>query len=96
MESKISKACQIRSSIRCDKIIPLEILVGIFHGDPNYRLEDYNVYLLGFFEECSPQLIRKFINENSITRDEVLNIFYQLPECGEKFNFNEALKNGNF
>lgn len=96
MNDKFSKTCQILSSIRCTEIIPLEILAGIFHGNPDYRLKDYDVYLLGFFEECSPDLIHKFMKENSISREEILNIFYQLPECGEKFKFKEALKNGDF
>lgn len=91
-----SKACQVRSSIRCTKEIELDVLVGLFHKDNRYKIEDYDVYLYGFFEECYPDLIREFMKENSITRDEILNVFNDLSECGEKHNFKKALENGDF
>lgn len=51
---------------------------------------------LDFFEECYPSLIKKFMAEQNISREEILAIFHKLPERGATLPFREALANGEF
>ena len=58
--------------------------------------QEYQRYLYGFFEECYPGLIKKYMTEQNVTRNEIIDIFNLLPEQGEKYKFREALANGKF
>ena len=54
-------------------------------------------YFLAFFEECYPSLIKKFMAEQNITKDEILSVFYLLPpESGAVKMFKEIIDSGEF
>ena len=90
-----AQICQIRMSIRCPKELSYTILTDIFKKKIMMKKEYHN-YLYGFFEECYPSLIKRYMVEQDITRDEILSIFNLLPDSGEKWKFRKALANGEF
>lgn len=90
-----SQVCQIRMSIRCAKELPYSVLTDIFKKKVAISRENQN-YLYGFFEECYPSLIKRYMIEQNITRDEILYIFNSLPESGEKWKFRKAVADGCF
>lgn len=92
---KASIACQIRSSIRCFPELPYQELVAVFKNQKPLTKDIY-CYFYGFFEECSSNLIKRFMAEHNITRDEIVTIFDKLPEIGEKFFFRKAIEDGKF
>lgn len=53
-------------------------------------------YFYGFFEECSPRLIKRLMAEEDISREQIIAVFDALPEIGEKYFFREVLENGEF
>ena len=95
MSYKASLACQIRMSIRCKNEMSYQILTDIFKKKIPLK-QEYQRYLYGFFEECYPGLIKKYMTEQNVTRNEIIDIFNLLPEQGEKYKFREALSNGKF
>lgn len=93
---KASLACQVRTNIRWKEDISYQTLVKIFKKEIAYDAFFHKQYLLSFFEECYPSLIKKFMAEQAITRQEILDIFRLLPNFGETNRFREALNNGEF
>lgn len=92
---RASLACEVRAGIRFRKNLPYQVFVDIFKG----RIDDIRHYyrnLYAFFEECYPSLVKKFMAEQSITREEIIEIFNQLPERGEKIDFRKAIEDGRF
>ncbi len=96
IKNKASLACQVRMNIRCKKDMSYQTLAKILRNELPYCKEDHQRYLLGFFEECYPSLMKKFMKEQSISRASIITLFNLLPNQGEKHNFERALKNGEF
>ena len=94
--SKVTQAVEVRMNIRCGTPMSWQTMVSIIKGDTKINLDEHGRYLYGFFEEVYPALMKKFIEEHDISRNEIITLFDQLPEHGEKCNFREALKNGEF
>ena len=91
-----SLACQVRSAIRIRDELPYEEMVKILKKEILYNPESHQIYFLAFFEECSLRLIKKFMSEQNITREEILDMFNTLPDLGEKAYFAEAIRDGKF
>lgn len=96
MENKASLACQVRTNIRCKNEMSYQTLTRIFTKEISYNKIEHQKYILGFFEECYPLLIKKFMNEQAITRQQVIDLFNLLPDLGETLKFREAVANGEF
>ena len=97
MDNKASLACQVRANIRCVDEMKYPTMVAIFKELEQYDEKKHEVYFLGFFEECYPKLIKKFMAEQDIKREQILSVFYKLPQAlGETYNFRKALENGEF
>ena len=94
--SKASLACEVRMNIRCGEIMTYQTLVKLLKKELPYIPEIHDRYLLGFFEECYPSLMKKFMTEHNISREEIISMFNQLPDSGEKYKFSMALKNNLF
>lgn len=90
-----SFVCQIRSNVRCEPEMPYSVMTDIFK-QVKPLTKDLYCYFYGFFEECSPSLIKQFMGEQGISREQVLSVFHKLPELGEKAFFQEAIDNGQF
>lgn len=92
-----SEVCQIRSSIRTIKELPYETMAAIFKKQIPYDPEKHKLFFLGFFEECYPSLIKRFMAEQKIPKQDILDLFYKLPQQrGELYKFKKALDNGEF
>lgn len=95
VQYKASLACEVRANIRFMNTLRYSTFVDIFKGHIK-DLNPYKRYLYAFFEECYPSLIKKFMLEQGITREQILKVFNWLPELGEKEFFREAIQNGEF
>ncbi len=95
-ENPASLACQVRAAIRIRDELPYQTMVKIFKKEMPYNPLKHKIYMLGFFEECSCKLIKAFMKEQNITRDEIIGIYNLLPEFGEISWFKEAVQNGEF
>ena len=80
---KATLACVVRTNLRFKHEISPQKLVDIFKGKEK-KCSPYFLYLYGFFEECYPSLLHKFMQEQEITRQQILHVFSILPD-GEKF-----------
>ena len=97
MDNKASLACQVRANIRCAKEMQYPMMVAIFKNEERYDEREHEIYFLGFFEECYPKLIKRFMQEQDIKREQILSIYNKLPQAlGETYNFRKALENGEF
>ena len=96
IKNRASLACQVCMNIRFKNEMSYQTLAKILRHEIPYCEEQHQRYLLGFFEECYPSLMKKFMKEQSISRASIINLFNLLPDSGEKFNFERALKNGEF
>lgn len=88
-----SFACQVRMNIRCKKEMSFYELTKIFKKQIPLEKTHFR-YLYGFFEECYPSLIKKYMHEQGLTKDQIIYIYNLLPEQGEKAKFSEVIKNG--
>ena len=91
-----SLACQVRAAIRLEKELPYQTLAKIFKNEIKYTPKKYGKYILGFFEECDYKLIKNFMLEQDISREDILRIYNMLPEYGEISHFKEAVQDGKF
>lgn len=96
MKNKASLACQVRTNLRFNEDISYQTLAQIFKREISYDLKNHQDYLLGFFEECYPSLVKKFMDEQSISRQQILDVFNVLPAFGETYRFREAVEHGEF
>ena len=87
--------CQIRSNIRCVNEISYEEIIKVFKGEKPLKRENF-CYFIGFFDSCSIKLIKAFMQERNISRDQILKVFYALPDIGETYYFRKAVQNGEF
>ena len=90
-----SRAVQVNINIRCGKEMSYQTLAAILQGEIPY-IEEHLPYLLTFFEECSPNLMRLFMEEQGISRDSIVNMYKKLSTHGETCKFGRALENGSF
>lgn len=95
--NRASQAVQVRTNIRFREEISYVTLKNIFKDVSLYDKEQHMKYFLAFFEECYPSLIKKFMAEQNISRDEILSVFYLLPpESGAVKMFREKMDSGQF
>ena len=88
MDNKASLVCQVRSNIRCANEMKYPVMVTIFKNNELYDKEKHERYFLGFFEECYPSLIKRFMQEQNIKREQILSVFYKLPQAfGETYTY---------
>ena len=94
--SKVAKAVLVRTNIRFVEEVSLEHLIALLKSmSPHKDMKDH-FYILAFFEEVYPSLMKKFMAEFSISREEILQVYHQYEGHGEMRAFSEALKNGRF
>ncbi|MBO6293443.1 MAG: hypothetical protein J6N51_14485 [Selenomonas sp.] len=91
-----SLACQVRAAIRIRDELPYQTMVKIFKKKIPYDPLKHKIYMLGFFEECSSNLIKVFMKEQDISREEIISMYELLPKFGEISWFGEAVRNGDF
>ena len=95
--NRASQAVQVRTNIRFKDEISYITLKNVFKDVSLYNKEQHMKYFLAFFEECYPSLIKKFMAEQNITKDEILSVFYLLPpEGGAVKMFREKIDSGQF
>ena len=95
--NRASQAVQVRTNIRFKDEISYITLKNVFKDVSLYNKEQHMKYFLAFFEECYPSLIKKFMAEQNITKDEILSVFYLLPpESGAVKIFKEKMESGEF
>lgn len=99
--NRAAMTCQIRTNIRFKREITWQELKGLFKGTIPFDEEKYGRYIAAFFEECCPRahtkFIKDFMQEQNISKDEILGIFNRVPKnLGAVNNFRRALKNGEF
>ena len=95
--NRASQAVQVRTNIRFKDEISYITLKNVFKDVSLYNKEQHMKYFLAFFEECYPSLIKKFMAEQNITKDEILSVFYLLPpESGAVKIFKEKIDSGQF
>lgn len=96
-KNKASQAVQVRTNIRFKNEISYFTLAKIFKNPSLFNNEKHLKYFLAFFESCYPSLIKKFMEEQNISRKEIMTIFNMMPKtCGEIIMFKENIKNGQF
>ena len=95
--NRASQAVQVRTNIRFKDEISYITLKNVFKDVSLYNKEQHMKYFLAFFEECYPSLIKKFMAEQNLTKDEILSVFYLLPpESGAVKMFREKIDSGQF
>ena len=95
--NRASQAVQVRTNIRFKDEISYITLKNVFKDVSLYNKEQHMKYFLAFFEECYPSLIKKFMAEQNISKDEILSVFYLLPpESGAVKMFKEKMESGEF
>jgi len=91
-----SMACQVMTNIRCKKEISYQEMTDIFKQNVGYDSNVHDIYFIGFFEECRPNMIKQFMREQDITRNQIMNIYDKVANFGETHKFREAVQNGEF
>ena len=95
--NRASEAVQVRTNIRFKDEISYITLKNVFKDVSLYNKEQHMKYFLAFFEECYPSLIKKFMAEQNISKDEILSVFYLLPPgSGAVKMFKEKMESGEF
>lgn len=89
-----TKAVQSLINIRHD-FMPISEITAVFQGKTPYS-EKYRYHLLEFFNEVPPSIMKRYMDEQHLTKEQIIKVFNLLPEGGEKMDFEEALRNGNF
>lgn len=95
-ENMAGKACQVMANIRLKEEMSYTTMAAIFKDEIHYDDARHSVYFLGFFEECYPYLIKQFMKEQHITRQQILNLFAKVSQYGETRKFSQAVANGEF
>lgn len=95
-KNKAGTACQVMANIRQKKEMPYTTMAAIFKDEIHYDEARHSTYFLGFFEECYPTLIKAFMAEQNITRQQILNVFLKLSKFGETKKFAQVVANGEF
>jgi hypothetical protein len=90
-----SEAVEILINTRSAKETKSSDLVKIFKGQQPYTA-DFQYPLLEFFCEVPIPLMKRYMNEAEISKQEVIDVFKQLPDLAQKYDFQEALTSGKF
>lgn len=91
-----SKACQVMTNIRCRKELNYEEISKILKKEISFDDSKHIQYFLGFFENCRPALIKKFMMEQGISRQQIMDVSERLAKFGEIYKFKQAVANGEF
>lgn len=89
-----TRTVQTLINIRHD-FMPVEDITAIFKGKEPYS-EKYETHLLEFFNEVPISIMKRYMAEQEITREQIIVIFNVLPNVGEKYDFAKALQDGKF
>ena len=60
--------------------LPYQTMAAIFKNKIPYNEKEHKLYFLGFFEECWTELIKRFMAEQGITRQQIIDLFYKLQQ----------------
>jgi len=93
---RASRACEVRAGIRCVENLPYQTIAKIFRQKIPYDEKKHLMYFMTFFEECYPELIKRFMQEQSISREQIIALFDKIPDYGEKTKFRKAIESGEF
>lgn len=89
-----TRAVQTLINIRHD-FMPVEKITAVFQGKEPYS-EKYETHFLEFFNEVPVAIMKRYMTEQGITREQIIAIFNILPDVGEKYDFAEVLNDGKF
>ena len=84
------------TNIRCREDMHYEEISKILKKEISFEDSRHTQYFLGFFENCRPALIKKFMAEQGISRQQVMDVFEHLSKFGEIYKFKQAVANGEF
>lgn len=94
--SRTARAVWVRTNIRFMNTVSIDHLIDLLKtGTPPSEGKDL-FYILAFFEEVYPSLMKKFMQEYSISRSHILYLFHLYEDFGEMRKFKEALADGKF
>lgn len=94
--SKTAKAVWVRTNIRFMDTVSIDHLIDLLKTDTPPREGKDLFYILAFFEEVYPSLMKKFMKEYSISRSHILFLYHCYENFGEMRKFKEALADGQF
>lgn len=94
--SKAAQAVEVRTNIRFVDAISASDLAALLKGKQLFSEKKQKYYILAFFEEIYPSLMKKFMAEFSISRSDILTLYHRYQEEGEMRKFREALADGKF
>ena len=96
MLSKTARAVWVRTNIRFMDTVSIDHLIDLLKSDTPPAGGKDLFYILAFFEEVYPSLMKKFMKEFSISRSHILHLYHSYEGFGEMRKFKEALENGKF
>lgn len=94
--SKAAQAVEVRTNIRFVDAVHADDLAALLKGEKLFSEIKRKYYILAFFEEVYPSLMKKFMAEFSISRDDILTLYHRYQGEGEMRKFREALADGKF
>lgn len=94
--SKTALAVQVRMNIRFKKEMSTEKLAALLKKEVPYHEAEERKYILAFFEEVYPSLMRKFMEEYAVSRDQILRMYEIYADEGCMARFKGALLHGKF
>lgn len=89
-----TRAVETLINIRYD-FMPVAQITAVFQGKEPYS-EKYKRALWEFFNEVPVSIMKRYMTEQRISREQIIAIFNILPDAGEKHSFERALQNGKF
>lgn len=87
--------CLINIRVSSDNRMPHQKLTAILKGQIPFE-DKYIRYFTSFFEEVSPKLMYEYMREESISKEQVLAIYQQMPKLAEFHKFTKLVQSGNF
>lgn len=94
--SKTALAVQVRMNIRFKKEMSAETLAVLLKKDVPYCEAEERKYILAFFEEVYPSLMKKFMQEYAVSRDQIIRMYKMYAHEGCMARFKGALDHGKF
>lgn len=77
-----SAAVQVRMNIRLAPIMTYQTLVDILTEKIPYKKDEHRPYIAAFFEECSPKLIKAFLQEQGLDDTCLEKIYSDVKDDG--------------
>ena len=94
---RASKGVEVMTNLRFSEPMTYQNLTKIFKKKISYDQKLHKGYLLAFFECVYPRLLKNYMAEQNISKQEILDVFNLLPQdLGEIMVFKERMKNGEF